>query len=181
MLMDEGMDTGDMLAKATLKIEPSDTAGTLFDKLMVLGANLLKSTLVKLRDGKAVRVRQNEEEATYAPMISKKDALIDWSKPADEIINKVRGMNPVPVACTYYNGKKVKIYEAFSGEETEDTDYGKIWGYFPDKGLGIVAGGNIVYIRDFHMENSKRMLVSEYIKGHSIEPGEYFKSEQEEI
>ena len=174
MLMDKGMDTGDMLAKATLEIDKEDTAGSLFDKLKILGANTLKSTLIKIRDGRAVRVKQNEEEATYAPMISKADAVIDWSQSADDIINKIRGMNPAPVACTYYNNKKVKIYEAYKGEETEDTSYGKIWGFFEDKGLGIVAGGHIIYIKEFHMENSKRMLVSEYLKGHTLEPGEYF-------
>lgn len=179
MLMDKGMDTGDMLARASIKIEPDDTAGSLFDKLKIIGASTLKSTLIKLKEGKTVRVRQNEEEATYAPMISKADAIIDWSAQAVDIINKIRGMNPAPVAATYYNGKKVKIYEAFIGEETDDTDYGKIWGFISDKGLGIVAGGNIVYIKEFHMENSKRMLVSEFMKGHTIEPGEYFNSEQE--
>jgi hypothetical protein len=110
--MDKGMDTGDMLHKLSIPIEDNDTSETLFNKLMPLGASALKATLIKLRDGKAVRIKQNEEEATYAPMILKADAIIDWSDSADNIINKIRGMNPAPVAATYYNGKKVKIYEA---------------------------------------------------------------------
>jgi methionyl-tRNA formyltransferase len=179
MLMDKGMDTGDMLHKLSLPIEDNDTSETLFNKLMPLGASALKATLIKLRDGKAVRVKQNEEDATYAPMILKADAIIDWSDSADNIINKIRGMNPAPVAATYYNGKKVKIYEAVKGEETDDTDYGKIWGFFEDKGLGIVAGGNIVYINEFHVENSKRMAVSDYMKGNKLEPGEYFTGIEE--
>ena len=88
-------------------------------------------------------------------------------------------MNPAPVASTYYNGKKVKIYEAVKGEETDDTDYGKIWGFFEDKGLGIVAGGNIVYINEFHVENSRRMAVSDYMKGNKLESGEYFTGIEE--
>jgi len=179
MLMDKGMDTGDMLLRLPMEIKESDTAGSLFEKLKFLGASALKTTLIKLKDGKAVRVRQNEEEATYAPMISKEDAIIDWSCPASDIINKIRGMNPAPVACTFYNGKKVKIYEAYVGEETDDSDYGKFWGFFEDKGLGIVAGGNIVYINEFHMENSKRMPVAEYMKGHKLEPGEYFTGKED--
>ena len=177
MLMDKGMDTGDILYKSQIEIEENDTAGSLFEKLKVLGASLLKTTLIKVKDGKAVRIKQNEEEATYAPMILKKDALIDFSKTPEEIINKLRGLNPAPVACTYLNGKKIKIYEGFLGEETDDTDYGKIWGYIEDKGLGIVCKGKILYIKELHAENSRRMSVSEYMLGHKIEPGDYFKSE----
>ncbi len=177
MLMDKGMDTGDILYKASVEIEKEDTAGTMFEKLKVMGASLLKTTLIKVRDGKSVRIKQNEEEATYAPMIMKKDALIDFSKTPEEIINKLRGLNPAPVGFTYHNGKKIKIYEGFLGEETDDTDFGKIWGYFEGKGLGIVCKGRILYIKDLHAENSRRMSVSEYMLGHKIEPGDYFKSE----
>ena len=177
MLMDKGMDTGDILYKFPIEIEKEDTAGTLFDKLKVLGAHALKSTLLKIKDGKAVRIKQNNSDATYAPMILKKDALIDFSKEPIEIINKLRGLNPAPVAYTYLNGKKIKIYEAFMGEKTDDTDYGKIWGYFPDKGLGVVCKGGIIYIKELHAENSKKMSVYEYMLGHKIEPGDYFKNE----
>ena len=92
------------------------------------------------------------------------------------LVNNVRGINGY---TGYYKGKKVKIYEAYPGEETDDKDFGKVWGYFEDKGLGIVAGGNIVYIREFHVENSKRMAVSEYMKGHSLEPGDFFTGKEE--
>lgn len=177
MLMDKGMDTGDILYKYPIDISDEDTAGTLFEKMMALGATALSKTLIKVRDGKAVRIQQNEEEATYAPMISKSDALIDWSKTPEEIVNKIRGLNPAPVAFTYLDGKKVKIYEAVKGEDVDDTDYGKVWGYFPDKGLGVVAGGGLIYINEFHVENSKRMPVSEYLKGHRLEPGEIFSNE----
>lgn len=177
MLMDKGMDTGDILYKSQIEIEENDTAGSLFDKLKVLGASLLKTTLIKVKDKKAVRIKQNEEEATYAPMILKKDALIDFSKTPEEIINKLRGLNPAPVAYTYLDGKKIKIYEGFLGEETDDTDFGKIWGYFEGKGLGIVCKGKILYIKELHAENSRKMTVSEYMLGHKIEPGDYFKNE----
>lgn len=177
MLMDKGMDTGDILYKSRIEISKNDTAGSLFDKLKILGASLLKSTLVKVKDKKAVRIKQNEEEATYAPMILKKDAVIDFSKTPEEIINKLRGLNPAPVGCTYLNGKKIKIYEGFLGEETDDTDYGKIWGYFEDKGLGIVCNGKLLYIKELHAENSRKMSVSEYMLGHKIEPGDFFRNE----
>lgn len=174
MLMDKGLDTGDMLYKATVPIEEEDTGGSMFEKLKVLGAELLKTTVVKLKDGKAVRLRQNHDESTYAPMISKSDALIDWSDDYRRIVCKIKGMNPAPGAYTTLNDKKVKIYFAREGEPCEDTEYGKVWGYIPEKGLGVVADGGLVYITELQMENSKRMPVSEFLRGRKIEPGERF-------
>lgn len=177
MLMNEGMDTGDILYRFPVEIEDSDNAGTLFDKLMVIGANALRTTLIKLKDKKAVRIKQNEEEATYAPVIKKQDALIDFSKTPLEIINMMRGMNPAPVAYTFHQGKKIKLYEGFLGEETNDTDYGKIVSITPETGLGIVCGGGILYIKELHAENSRRMTVSEYLLGHKLQVGEFFTKE----
>ena len=112
MLMDKGMDTGDMLLKAEVKIDENETCETLFDKLKDEGAELLKHTIVKIKEGKAVRVKQNEEEATYAPMILKEDTKIDWSKPAENIIWQIKGLSPAPGASTGLNGKRIKIFGA---------------------------------------------------------------------
>ncbi len=177
MLMNEGMDTGDILLRYPVEIEDSDTAGSLFDKLMGVGAAALRATLIKLKEKKAVRIKQNEEEATYAPMIKKQDALIDFSKTPYEIKNMLRGMNPAPVAYTYLDGKKIKLYEGFVGEETRDTDYGKIVSISDKNGIGIVCGGGILYIKELHAENSRRMTVSEYLLGHKIEVGSFFEKE----
>ena len=179
MLMNEGMDTGDILLRYPVEIEDTDTAGSLFDKLMGVGANALRATLIKLKDKKIVRIKQNEEEATYAPMIKKQDALIDFSKTPYEIKNMLRGMNPAPVAYTYLEGKKIKLYDGFIGDKTTDTDYGKIASISEEKGLGIVCGGGILYIKELHAENSRRMSVSEYMLGHKIEVGQSFKGGQE--
>lgn len=177
MLMNEGMDTGDILLRYPVEIEDTDTAGSLFDKLMNVGAVALRTTLVKLRDKKTVRIQQNEAEATYAPMIRKQDALIDFSKTPYEICNFLRGMNPAPVAYTYLEGKKIKLYEGFIGEECDGTDYGKIASISEEKGLGIICGGGILYIKELHAENSRRMTVSEYMLGHKLEVGMVFKEE----
>ncbi len=172
MLMDKGMDTGDILYTSELEIEEDETCETLFDKLKVMGAELLKTTIIKIKDGKAVRIKQNEEEATYAPMIHKEDTVIDWSKSFEELKWQMMGLSPAPGAATLLNGKKLKVFNGIKGEACEDTDYGKIWGYFEDKGLGVVCGGSIFYITDLQIENSRRMPVSEFVKGHKIEPGE---------
>lgn len=174
MYMDKGMDTGDILFKTEVDISPEDNSETLFDKLKTEGAALLKTTVAKLKDGKAVRIKQNEAEATYAPMIQKKDAIIDWSQERTALANRIRGLNPSPGAVTTLKGKRIKIYSAAAGEPIEDKDYGKIWGYFEDKGLGVVAGGGILYIKEIQPENSRRMPVSEFLKGYRAEPGEVF-------
>ena len=175
MLMDKGMDTGDILYKWTTAIEETDNSETLFNKLKVAGAELLKTTVAKLKDGKAVRIKQNEAEATYAPMILKKDAVIDWSYERKALANRIRGLNPSPGAVTTLKGKRIKIFSAVAGEELSDEkEYGKIWGWFEGKGLGVVAGGGILYITELQPENSKRMPVSEFLKGYRIEPGDMF-------
>lgn len=172
MLMDKGMDTGDILLKSELEITAEDNCETLFNKLKIMGAELLKSTIIKIKEGKAVRIKQSEEEATYAPMILKADTVIDWSCSADEIICLIRGLSPAPGANTTLNGKKLKIFGAISGECCDDTEYGKVWGYIEGKGLGVVCGSGIIYINDLQIENSKRMAISEFLKGRKIEPGE---------
>lgn len=172
MLMDKGMDTGDILYKSELEIEEEDNCETLFEKLKIMGAELLKSTIVKIKEGKAVRIKQNDEEATYAPMILKEDLKIDWAMPAGKIICLIKGLSPAPGAYTLLNGKKLKIFGALEGEKCDDTEYGKVWGYIEGKGLGVVCGSGIIYINDVHFENSKRMPVSEFLRGRKIEPGE---------
>jgi methionyl-tRNA formyltransferase len=110
LYMAEGIDTGDMLAKVEVPITDEDTAGTLFATLSREGAELLRRTLPDLLAGRLVPEPQNEAEATYAPTLKREDERIDWSLPALEIFNKVRGLNPWPVAFTLWNGEVFKVW-----------------------------------------------------------------------
>lgn len=112
MYMEKGLDTGDMIDKAEVVLDKKETAGSLHDKLMVLGANLLLETLKKLEDGTAVREKQNDEESCYAKMLSKDMGQIDFTKSAREIECLIRGMNPWPSAYTSLDGKTMKVWEA---------------------------------------------------------------------
>ena len=112
MYMEKGLDTGDMIDKAEVVLDEKETAGSLHDKLMVLGADLLLETLKKLEDGTAVRKKQNDEESCYAKMLSKDMGQIDFTKDAKEIECLIRGMNPWPSAYNFYNGKTLKIWDA---------------------------------------------------------------------
>jgi methionyl-tRNA formyltransferase len=110
MYMAEGMDTGDMISKVELPIERSDTTGTLFEKLSLAGADLLKRTLPDLLAGRIQAVPQNHEEAIYSPNIRREDERIDWSHPAEAIYNRIRGLNPFPGAYTTWNGEVMKVW-----------------------------------------------------------------------
>lgn len=105
MFLADGVDTGDMIQKAVTPIGEEETSGELFDRLAVMGADLLISTVEALARGKVTREAQDHEQATHAAMIRKEEAEIDWTKSAADIHNLVRGMNPWPSAYTFYHGQ----------------------------------------------------------------------------
>ena len=100
MLMDEGLDTGDMLEKAEIPLDKEETGGSLFEKLSLLGGELILSTLEKLQNGTAVRTPQGEPDTPYAKMLKKSMGQIDWSMEAEKIERLIRGLNPWPSAYT---------------------------------------------------------------------------------
>ena len=112
MQMDEGLDTGDMLEQVSTEIGENETAGELFDRLSVMGAELIVSTLKKLEDGSITPVKQDDSQSNYAKIISKEMAKIDFTKSADEIFNLIRGFNPWPVAYTIIDSKRLKVFAA---------------------------------------------------------------------
>ncbi len=112
MLMDVGLDTGDILLKAEIEIGENETAGELFDRLAVLGGELIVETLDKLAKGEITPQKQDESLATHTSKISKELCPIDFNKSAFEVHNKVRGLNPWPVAVTEIAGKTVKVYSS---------------------------------------------------------------------
>lgn len=109
MLMDEGMDTGDILETVVTDIGEEETAEELFDRLSVMSADLMISTLKKAEEGILNPKKQNEDEATYAPIIKKEMAHLNFSKTADEICNTVRGFYSWPCAYCFINGKRIKV------------------------------------------------------------------------
>ena len=116
MKMDVGLDTGPMLAMKSIRIKPEDTAGSLFNALATLGANLLIETLPGYMDGKLTPQSQPEEGATYAPMLKKEDGLLDFNQPAVDLARRVRSMNPWPGAWFEWNGAPLKVHKAYVGQ-----------------------------------------------------------------
>ena len=119
MQMDEGLDTGDMLLKASIPLEPKETGGSLFDKLSALGASLCVTALEKLEAGELKAEKQGEPPTDYARMLTKEMGELDWARPAAELERLIRGLNPWPSAYTRLSGKTVKIWDADVCEEEQ--------------------------------------------------------------
>ncbi|NLK97495.1 MAG: methionyl-tRNA formyltransferase [Epulopiscium sp.] len=170
MFMDEGMDTGDMILKKEIPIEPEYTAGDLHDIMAPVGADLLKDTLDELIRGNIKREKQDEDEATYAPMLKKENGLIDWSQPSYKIINLIRGLSPWPSAYTFYKDQMMKIWKAEVYNKTyEHHTIGEIVEVIRNKGLVVKTGDSSLLITEMQAPNGKRMAVEEYLRGHDIE------------
>jgi len=170
MQMDVGLDTGDMLDKVTIKIDNQMTAGELHDILKVKGAALLKKTLNDVDNESLTPEKQNDALSTYAPMINKEMARINWQSSAKDLHNLVRGFNPWPVAYTTFKNKKMKIYETKVIEQKTDDLPGKIISV-NDDGLLVQTGDKSLLITSIQMPNKKRMSVKSFLNGHTIEVG----------
>lgn len=169
MLLNEGMDTGDMLERAVTPIGETETAGELFERLSVLGAELILSTLEKLAKGELTPEKQDEAQATLAPIISKEMALLDFAQSAESLSNLVRGFNPWPIAYTILEGKRLKVYSARVGSTTS-APAGTVTK--SERTLCVACGdGMELELLDIQLEGSKRMPASEWLKGRAVEKG----------
>ena len=173
MLTDKGMDTGDILEIDEFKIDENITVGELSDKMSELGAVTLIKTLNKLKKGTLTPIKQNDSEASYAALIDKTMAEIDWNKTSQEIHNLVRGTNPWPVAYTFFKGNRIKIFRTQLIKDYV-TDQEAVPGTIlqvSNEGIFAKTADGVILIKEIQMDSSKRMEVKEFIKGHKIEDG----------
>ena len=169
MQLDKGMDTGDILEMSKLDINENETAGELFDRLAILGAKLIISTLDKLERGELTPVKQDESKATYAKFIDKQMAFIDFNNDADKINNLINGFNPWPIAFTTYNSKRLKIYKGLPTKSNGEKEGTVIKN---DSKLIIACGNNTALeILELQLEGSKRMNAEQFLMGNKIPIG----------
>lgn len=172
MKMGTGLDTGDMISRASVLLAEDETGGSLFDRLSELGAELLVKTLPSVFDGTAVYEPQPEESPTpYAGMIAKQMGLLDFQKDAETLERLIRGLNPWPSAYTYLNGKTLKIWKAAvekSGSEPENP--GTIIKADKD-GIHVVCGQDILILQEVQLEGKKRMDAAAFLRGCHVESG----------
>ena len=174
MLMEKGLDTGDMLLTRETEIGLYETSEELFDRIAVLGAELLVETLNNIENIKPIP--QNHDEHTYAPMITKEMGNINWEEPAEKISKLICGMNSWPLAYTYYKGEMMKVISARIGDKDNKGQKGEILSYEKGKGLKVQCQNSTLYITRIQFAGGKKLDVDEYLKGHSIEVGEILKN-----
>ena len=170
MYMAKGLDSGDMILKVQEKIRDDDTYGSLYDRLSVIGADLLIKTLELIESGEAPRTPQNEAEATAAPMITREMERINWNDRADNIVNLIKGLNPQPVAHTLLKGEKLKIWFA----EKEGKGYTGTPGEIVDvrkKDFVVMTADGAVAVKEVQAQGGKKMTTDAYMRGHAIDKG----------
>lgn len=171
MLMDVGLDTGDMLLKSQIEITESMTAGELHDLLMVDGAKLLVDTIKGVYNNEIVPVKQGDTITSYASMLNKEMANINWQRSAEEIHNFVRGLNPFPMAYTFYKDKSMKLISTKVLQE-ESTELPGTILKVNGEGIRVSTKEKVLLITEVQFPNKKPLKVAEYIKGNSIEEKE---------
>jgi len=168
MMMDVGLDTGDMLLKRSTPIDPDEDTSALHDRLSQIGAELLGETLDRLAQGKLVREKQDDTLTCYASMLKKEDGRIDWSLSAAAIKNLVRGMTPWPGAFTYLDGKLLKVYRV--GIAAGAGQPGEIVRAARD-GIEVACGEGSVVIHELQLEGKKRLPAAEFLAGCKLDKG----------
>lgn len=176
MMTARGIDNGDMLLRATTPIQPGETAGELTERLSVMGASLLLDTLKALEAGTLTRIPQDESAMTYDPMLNKDMGVLDWTRPAAEIVNRIHGLNPWPGCTTPYEGQRLKLLRAEAADGSGQP--GEILTADPKAGLVIAAGEGAVRVTQMQAPGGKPMNPKDYLRGHPMAVGTVLKEEQ---
>lgn len=174
MVMDEGMDTGDILLQMEVSIGDEETCEDLHDRLAPLGAQLLSQTIEKMKAGEMRAVPQDHSKATYAPPLKKEDGHIHWEKEAREIDRQVRGLNPWPGAFTQWGDRLLKIYRGKVRERASEGKAGTVVWVGSDF-IEVAAGKESYLIQEVQLEGRKRMTLREFLSGHAIPVGTVFE------
>lgn len=172
MLMDEGIDTGDILETVTVKLDERETGGSLFDRLSLVGAKLLVETLDKAEAGQLHPVKQDDSQSSYVRMIDKSFGLMDFTQPVEVLERRVRALNPWPSAFTHMDEKLLKIWDAtvIQDNNVKAGDYGKV--KTDGKTCFMVAcDGGYLSVNELQLEGKKRMKVEDFLRGYSIKEG----------
>ncbi|MDP6559282.1 MAG: methionyl-tRNA formyltransferase [Candidatus Binatia bacterium] len=171
MRLVEQMDAGPILLQDEVTLVPDETSASLEAKLIPMGSRLLLETIRRMKEGNLTDTPQREEEATYTPILKKEDGRIDWSEPANAVERKIRAFDPWPSAYTFWRGQLMKIFRAAVMESGEEFPPGEV--IRADRGgLWVATGCGLLDLREIQLENRKRLLAEEFLKGARIEKGE---------
>ncbi len=170
IMMDKGMDTGDILLMEKTAIGPNETAADLHDRLSDMGARTLIQTLERLQNDSLKRTPQDHKKGTYAPMLKKKDGQIDWSMPAERIECLIRGMTPWPGVYTFSAGMRLKIFKASVLEREISVPPGTILECIPGE-LRVATGRSALALQEIQGESGKRLPIDDFLCGCQLPDG----------
>jgi len=173
MYMDVGLDTGDMLIKRATPIGPLETAGDLHDRLAQLGREAMAETLTRLCAGTLVREPQDDALSCYAPMLKKEHGCLDWARPAMELHNLVRGLDPWPGAYTCFAGEPLKLARTRPSDAGHAGAPGTVLGVDAD-GLRIACGQGVLSVGELQLPGRKRLSAADFLRGCPLPPGTCF-------
>jgi len=168
MLMDAGLDTGDMLVKRSLAIGPDETAGELHERLARLGRETMEETLRQLCAGELAPEKQDDNLTSYAPMLKKEDGRLDWSRPADELHNLVRGLDPWPGAYTTLNGQLLKVARTrvAAGSGAPGCVVAA-----DQEGVCVACGDGLLVVGELQLPGRKRLAAADFLRGQPLPAG----------
>lgn len=178
MMMDAGIDTGDMLLQEETAVGESETCGELTERLSLIGAELLIQTIRAMEAGTLKRIRQNEAEMTYDPMLTKELGRPDWTRSAGEIRGLINGLNPWPCVSVPLDGGRLKLLRAVGAEGSGEP--GTVLRADPKGGLVIACGNGAVRILELQAPGGKQMKAEDYLRGHGIPEGCILREENPE-
>ena len=174
MYIEEGLDTGDVINMQACEITETDTLGTLHDKLKILGAELLEEALDLIESGKVTAVPQDHSKATFVKPIRKDEEKIDWTRPAEEVYNQIRALNPFPGAFTLFKDTIVKIYETEKDYEDYEGDFGEIVAQKKKHGPVVkLRDGNLI-LKNVKLQGKKNQSGVDLLNGRVFQPGDKF-------
>lgn len=179
MQMDEGLDTGAVLACERLPIGPDETAAELSLRLSALGSKLVREQVPRFCEGQLVATPQDHARATLAPLLSKDDGAVDWSRSARELHNLARGFSPWPGAFTWLAGTRVKLLATqVCDEHTPHSTPGQLLKVARD-GIEVACGQGSLRLLELQLEGAKRLRAAEFSAGQRLEVGQRFDSAQQ--
>lgn len=169
----QALDAGPMLAESRRPIGPDETSDAVEHDLARIGASLLVTTLDLLAKGAAREIPQDDSLSTYAPRLTKDDGLMDWSKPATDLHNLVRGLHPWPHAYTFLNDQRLIIHRTFAMPDQSGAAPGEIIEASPDR-LRVATGNGVLQLLDLQAEGKRPMAAHDFLAGHAIRRGDRF-------
>ncbi len=174
MQVEEGLDTGDMILKESIKIGKDDDASIIHDKLSELGGKMINTAISGIVDGSLKREKQDDSLSSYASKINRDSGDIDWNKNAQDIKNLIRGFKPWPSAYTKYKDEIMKIHRANAIEKVYEGETGEIV-HITDKAIYVKALDSTVEILELQFPGNRKMSVEDYLRGNTMEKGVILK------